>query len=100
MWSVNEDKQMVQTAWHARPEYRDQGGGNAECQREQDESKCFEEPAVRHRPAIANKIAVYHYLCKSKEDFKLKLLRGAGVPNFSRDQNWFDTIEEYVLPPA
>lgn len=94
VWGVNENKQLVKTAWHARPEYREEGGGNAECQRDQDESKCFEEPAVRHRPAIADKIAIYHYISKSKEDFKNKLARGAGVPNFKRDEAWFNMIEE------
>lgn len=93
MWGVNEDKQFVKTAWHARPEYREQGGGNQECQLEQDDAKCFESPAVRHRPVVANKIAIYHFVCKSKEDFKAKLLRGAGLPGFERDQNWFDTIQ-------
>jgi hypothetical protein len=96
VWSVNEEKQSIGTAWHARPEYREQGGGNPECQRDQDESKCFESPAVRHRPAMANKIAIYHYVSKSREDFKAKLVRGAGLPYFERDQSWFDTIQEYA----
>ena len=100
MWSVNEDKQMVKAAWHARPAFRDQGGGNAECQRTQDEDLCFETPAVRHRPAVANKIAIYHYITKSKQDFKDKLARGAGLPFFTRDQGWFDTIEEYAAGPS
>lgn len=91
---------MIKTAWHARPEYREKGGGNAECQREQNVTNCFEGPAVRHRPQVAHKIAIYHYVCKSKEDYKNKLKRGAGLPlNVElalRDQQWFDAIEAYA----
>jgi hypothetical protein len=97
VWPVNEDKTPVKTEWHATPAYRARGGGNAGCNVSKNVTNCFEAPAVRHRPMIANKIAIFHYITRSREDFEAKLERGSGVPGFARDETWFQSIEKCAL---
>ena len=93
VWNVNEQMDEIGLAWHARPAFRDDGGTNNDCAVSEDAARCFQVPAARHRPLVADKVAVYHYITKSVEDFEAKLVRGAGVPYFQRDMDWFHKIE-------
>jgi hypothetical protein len=92
-WNVNEEGTAIKMAWHAKPEYMETGGSNAACGSSHNASLCFEVPASRHRPLVANRIALYHYVTKSSADFKDKVNRGGGVPFFTRDIDWVRTIE-------
>jgi hypothetical protein len=88
---VNEQNEEIRLTWHARPEHR--GVGNAACAASRDEDFCFEVPAARHLPPVAHRLALFHYVTKSLEDYEIKLARGTGVPMFSRNMGWFDKIK-------
>lgn len=95
-----EDGRKMRPKWHVRPHFWEAGGDNADCVKSHNLADCFVEPGERIHPATANRIALFHYITRSFEDFEAKLRRGAGVPFFTRDEAWFRGIEECAPRPA
>jgi hypothetical protein len=93
VWSVNEDKTEITETWQARPESRVKGVGHHKCKLAPDEALCYRTPAPRHSDLVASKVAIFHYVTRSFQDYQLKLERGAGVPFFTRDEGWFERIQ-------
>jgi hypothetical protein len=56
---------------------------------------CRPVPAFRkakNEPRSVDHIALYHYVLRSMEDFKIKIERGGG-DSFKRDENYFYRID-------
>ena len=97
---MTEDGNHLTQRWHMQPHFWEAGGSNSDCSRTQNPLNCFLEPSGRQSPPRAARIAVFHYITRSFEDFEAKLRRGAGVPFFTRDEAWFRRIEECAAPAS
>ena len=61
--------------------------------------ECFElnrlgNPVTKRSPASAARVALYHYVTKSEEDFEVKSARGGGGGD-AKGQWYWDSVQRY-----
>jgi hypothetical protein len=88
---VYEDYRPVQDAWWPTPEALSRRMTTLGCGRSKDRNLCFPVPGfLRKDVRQVERIALFHYLTRSREDYANKMSRGGNSAWFKRKAALFD----------
>jgi hypothetical protein len=90
--AVNEVFQPIRRVWKVTGAARRAGLTDVDCRAHPDARSCFQTPGALLKPPAAEKVALFHYATKSREDFKRKLTRGSGMSKATKDWSYFEEL--------
>jgi hypothetical protein len=86
--SVNENYKPLVLGWRPKPSRQ----RKANCGWDPDTRRCYLSPDSGVGPPSSNKVALFHYITKSREDFARKTARGSGMSDATKTMKHFRRV--------